>query len=80
LENVTLLLDAGADVRAVSDNSLKNTPLHAATAGRHAEVALALLGRGADATAVDSGGYTPLQIARQNGLEAIVSAIASGRG
>src|SRR6185369_364649 len=30
-ENVCLLLDAGADVHAVSHNGLKNTPLHAAT-------------------------------------------------
>ena len=77
LENVTLLLDAGADVHAVSRNSLGNTPLHAATAGRHADIALVLLGRGADAAAVDAGGYTPLQIARQNGLDAVVAAMTS---
>ena len=68
--------DAGADVHTVSRNSLGNTPLHAATAGRHVEVALALLGRGANAAAVDAGGYTPLQIATQNGLEAVVSAMS----
>ena len=79
LAAVRLLLDAGADVHAVSDNGLKNTALHAATAGRHAEVALALLRHGADASAVDGGGYTPLQIAEQNGLDAVIAAVASGR-
>ena len=78
-ENVCLLLDAGADVHAVSHNGLKNTPLHAATAGRHTEVALALVRAGSDASAVDAGGYTPLQIATQNGLDAIVEAISGSR-
>jgi ankyrin repeat protein len=76
-ESVRLLLAAGAKVDAVSDNTLKNTPLHAATAGRHAEVALTLLHAGANPAAVDSGGYTPAQIATQNGLETVVAAIAS---
>jgi len=76
LDNVTLLLASGADVEAVSRNNLTNTPLHAATAGRHSDVALALLGAGADPSVVDSGGYTPLQIATQNGLDAVIVAIA----
>jgi len=76
LENVTVLLESGADVHAVSRNSLKNTPLHAATAGRHSDVALALLRAGANPSAADAGGYTPLQIATQNGLEAVVAAIS----
>lgn len=75
-----LLLDAGAAVQAVSRNSLANTPLHAATAGKHASVALLLLDRGADALLPDAGGYTPLEIARQNELTAVVEAIsATGR-
>jgi ankyrin repeat protein len=74
-----LLLDAGADVNAVSSNSLQNTPLHAATAGRHADVALTLLRHGASASAIDAGGYTPLKIAEQNGLDAVVAAMTSGR-
>ena len=77
LDAVRLLLDAGADVHAVSDNALKNTPLHAATAGRHAEVSLALLQHGANPSTVDAGGYTPLQIAEQNGLETVVAAISN---
>jgi ankyrin repeat protein len=70
-----VLLDAGADVHAVSHNSLKNTPLHAAAAGKHSEVALLLIERGANPAAVDAGGYTPLQIARENGLTEVLNAI-----
>jgi ankyrin repeat protein len=80
VEAARLLLDRGADVHAMSRNSLKNTPLHAATAGRHSDVALLLLARGADAAVVDGGDYTPLQIATQNDLAAVVSAMSSGRG
>jgi ankyrin repeat protein len=72
-----ILLDAGADVHAVSRNSLTNTPLHAATAGKHSEIALLLLSHGAKSDPADAGGYTPLQIATQNQLEAVVEKIAS---
>jgi len=70
-----VLLDSGADVRAVSTNAMKNTPLHAATAGRHADVALLLLEAGADPASVDAGGYTPLKIAEQNQLDSVIAAI-----
>jgi ankyrin repeat protein len=66
------LLDAGADVNAVSRNALTNTALHAATAGRHPDVALLLLAAGAATDVADAGGYTPLQIARQNQLHVVV--------
>ena len=72
-----LLLDAGADVHAVSQNGLTNTPLHAATAGKHADVALLLIDHGADGHTVDSGGYTPLQIATQNGLVDVVKRLTA---
>src|SRR3954447_23099508 len=74
LENARLLLEAGADVGAVSAHGMGNTPLHAATAGRHSEIALLLLQHGADASAVDAGGYTALRIAEQNQLDAVVAA------
>lgn len=79
LEGAQVLLDAGADVHAISRNGMKNTPLHAATAGRHPDVALLLLKHGADPSALDAGGYTPLQIARQNQLDSVVAAISSDR-
>ena len=69
------LLAAGATVSPISRNSLRNTPLHAAAAGRHTSVALLLLERGADGSIPDSGDYTALKIAEENGLTAVVDAI-----
>lgn len=74
-----LLLNAGADVQAISRNSLKNTPLHAATAGKHSNVALVLLAAGADPTLTDSGGHTSERIAAENQLADVVAAIAARR-
>ena len=74
-----LLLDAGADITAISRNGMKNTPLHAATAGKHTDVALLLLSRGADARTVDAGGYTPEKIASENQLQSVLDAIAARR-
>lgn len=71
-----VLLDAGAGVNAVSRNSLTNTPLHAAAAGKHVDVAVLLLDRGASGHAIDAGGYTPLQIAAQNELQAVLDRMA----
>lgn len=76
---VERLLNAGADIHAVSRNSLKNTPLHAGTAGKHSDVALRLLEAGADPDVVDSGGHTPRRIATENQLSAVVASIASRR-
>ena len=79
LDAARLLLDSGADLNAVSQNSLTNTPLHAATAGRHGDLALLLLSAGAAIDAVDAGGYTPLQIATQNRLQAVVEKMTGTR-
>lgn len=73
------LLDAGADIQAVSRNALSNTALHAAAAGGHTDVALLLIGRGADVHVKDAGGHTPLHIAAENGDIAVVRALL-GRG
>jgi ankyrin repeat protein len=69
------LLDAGADPCAVSRNSLRNTPLHAALAGRHTDVAILLVSRGGDVNATDAGRHTPLHIAAENGLVDAVKAL-----
>ena len=79
LDAVRRLLQAGADVRAISRNSLANTPLHAATAGKHPDVALLLLDNGADPHVLDSGGHTPERIASENQLAAVLRAIESKR-
>ena len=74
------LLDAGADITAVSRNGMRNTPLHAAAAGRHGEIARLLVERGADGTVLDAGEYSPRAIAAQNGLEDVVAAIDAASG
>ena len=79
LDAARMLLENGADVHAVSRNGMENTPLHAATAGKHADVSLLLLANGADPLRSDSGGYTPLEIAKQNHLDSVIAAISSGR-
>ena len=75
LDAARLLVEAGADLQAVSRNSMANTPLHAATAGKHQAVAVMLLEQGADPTVVDAGGYTPARIAVENQLTEVVQAL-----
>jgi ankyrin repeat protein len=79
LDAAQLLLGEGADVTAVSRNGMRNTPLHAATAGKHSDIALMLLHHGADGMLTDAGGYTALEIARQNHLDSVVAAIPHER-
>jgi len=74
-EAASLLLDSGADLQAVSRNSLHNTALHAATAGGHSAVALLLINRGADVKVPDAGKHTPLHIAAEAGLADVVEAL-----
>ncbi|MGI8959925.1 MAG: ankyrin repeat domain-containing protein [Bryobacteraceae bacterium] len=66
------LLDRGADVNARSTNSMKNTPLRAAVAGSKVELMRLMLKRGADANAVQEGGWTALHAAVQSGNREMV--------
>ncbi len=50
LDAVRILLNKGAPVNARSTNAMQNTPLHAAAAGRAAEVAKLLIDHGATST------------------------------
>jgi uncharacterized protein len=61
------LIDAGADVEAVSRNDMGARPLHSAAAGRHLDVSRLLVERGADVNARQHGGYAPLHQAAQHG-------------
>jgi len=73
-----VLLELGANVRAVSANAVGSTPLHAAMAGGHAGVAQLLLDAGAPVDARQQGGWTPLHLAAHHGdaaaLEALLAA------
>ena len=75
-----LLLERGADPRAVSRNANANTPLHAALAGGHVMTAGLLLGRGADVNAADGEGWRPLHIAAagQAPLDLLKALVAQG--
>lgn len=67
LEAVEALLEHGANVVAISRNSMTNMPLHAAAAGPHLEICRRLLAAGAEVNAHQHGGWTPLHAAAQQG-------------
>jgi uncharacterized protein len=62
-----LLVDHGADVRAVSRNPMAVEPLHSAAAKGSVEVCNLLLENGADPNARQQGGWVPLHAAAANG-------------
>jgi hypothetical protein len=68
----TLLIDAGADIGAVSQDDAEGTPLHAAVAARNHGMAWLLLARGASVNAQQEGGFTALHVAARFGDHAIV--------
>jgi uncharacterized protein len=73
------LLKRGASVDARSTNAMRNTPLHAAVAGRRIEVIRLLLARNADVNARQEGGWTALHGAAQNGdRDAVEALLAHG--
>ena len=61
IKSIEFLLDAGADVNAVGDNSM--TPLHWAACNRSAEAVALYLRRGAAVNAIDDRNETPLETA-----------------
>ncbi|HEX6040452.1 ankyrin repeat domain-containing protein [Longimicrobium sp.] len=68
VDAMRLLLERGADVRAVSINAMRNTPLHATMAGPSGITGARLLVEaGADVNARQHGGYTALHAAAQHG-------------
>lgn len=67
VEVVRFLLESGAEVNTPSQNGLKVTPLHSAAAGRHYEIAMLLLERGANPNLRQEGDFVPLHSAAMNG-------------
>ena len=62
-----LLLQAGADPRAVARNASRVQPLHSAATNGHAIICHMLLHAGADPDAAQHGGYTSLHAAALRG-------------
>jgi hypothetical protein len=72
------LLDAGAELGAVSGNALANTPLHAALAGARDPATVRLLvARGADVSALGHGGARPLHLAAARGDTELVELLCA---
>jgi hypothetical protein len=68
-----MLLDAGADVRQVSQTPMRNQALHAMLAlSKNAGVARLLIERGVDVNAAQTAGYRPLHQAAVTGREDLV--------
>jgi ankyrin repeat protein len=74
---VSLLLHNNAPVDLRSANQMANTALHAALAGRRANVVPVLLDAGADVNARQHGGWTALHAAAANGDRALVELLLS---
>jgi ankyrin repeat protein len=66
------LVENGADVHAVSQNSMTIMPIHAAAAGNHNAIVRLLLEAGADSNATQQDGFRPLHAAAQNGNAELV--------
>ncbi len=74
-----LLLQGGADPRAVAPGFGNVQPLHSAAAGGHTAVACLLLERGVDPNARQGGGFVPIHAAAANGNRDLVELLlASG--
>ena len=69
-ENVTMLLEKGADVNAEDDYGI--TALMCASENGHTEIVSMLLEKGADVHAKDNDGTTALMFAHQEGYTDIV--------
>jgi len=79
IEAARMLLDADAPVSEPSRNRMAVHPLHAAAAGRHAELVWLLIASDAPVDVRQQGGWTPLHsAAANNDLESIKALLAVG--
>ena len=76
-EAARALVEAGADVGAVSRNEMIVQPLHSAAAGRHLELCRLLIAAGADVNATQRHGFTPLHAAAQHADVELVELLLS---
>jgi ankyrin repeat protein len=72
---VRRLIEGGANVNAVAENSIAGTPLHTATAGGQPKCVKVILNHGPDLGLKDSAGTTALELARANGVTKITALI-----
>ena len=72
-EAALLLLEAGANPSASSQNAMRVAPLHSAVAAKHVDIAADLLRHGAEVNATQADDYTPLHEAAQNGQVEMVA-------
>ena len=72
------LLNRGANVDSRSTNAMQNTPMHAAAAGRNVSMVRLLLENGADANALQHGGWTALHSAAQSGDREMAEVLMTG--
>lgn len=78
-EVAKLLIGQGADVNAISQNSLQVSPLHSAVAARNPELVALLLDQGADIDARQAGGFTALHAAAAQGDEDLIKLLLERR-
>ncbi|NJM41688.1 MAG: ankyrin repeat domain-containing protein, partial [Anaerolineae bacterium] len=64
---VKFCLARGANANAVSRNPMQLRALHSSTAANHIPITKLLLANGAEVNAKQSGGFTPIHAAAQNG-------------
>lgn len=81
MEAVQFLLVRGAPVNAVSRNEMATTPLHLTVSGvgNRREKIMLLIQHGADATARDARGSTPLDLAREEGDAELIGLLQAER-
>lgn len=78
-EAARMLLEAGASALDYGTNDFANQPLHAAAAGRHAEVCRVLLAAGADVNATQHGGYAPIhEVAASGDIDLVELFLSAG--
>jgi ankyrin repeat protein len=72
LETAKLLLERGADVKAIAQTKFRNTPLQIALLTGQLEVAQLLIAKGADVNAKQAEGFTALHAAAELGSEPLI--------